>query len=347
MRILVLGLLLQLAGISLANYKLNVLKYENNTFTPLSDALIQHINNDIKPHWKAGRNFHPETDMGYIRSMMGALKEPKKVKLPIQTRDLTGLRIPDNFDAREKWPNCTSLKEIRDQGGCGSCWAFAATEAMTDRLCIATNGESKFRFSAENLVSCCGILSLCGFGCNGGFPSSAWRYWVSHGIVSGGAYDTHQGCQSYEIAPCEHHTPGPRPNCTNGRTPKCHKSCDSGYKVPYKQDLHFGSKSYGVSSNVEQIQAEILMHGPVEAAMLVYDDLLLYKSGVYHHVKGFRLGGHAIKILGWGVEDDMPYWLIANSWNYDWGDGGFFKIQRGRNECGIESLGIVAGLPKV
>jgi len=67
---------------------------------------------------------------------------------------------------------------------------------------------------------------------------------------------------------------------------------------------------------------------------------------VYHHVHGTPLGGHAVKILGWGVEKDVPYWLVANSWNYDWGDGGFFKILRGHDECGIESQ-IVSGLPKV
>ena len=80
------------------------------------------------------------------------------------------------------------------------------------------------------------------------------------------------------------------------------------------------------------------------------------------------MGGHAIKILGWGVENNAKYWLVANSWNegifnliylilihvnkrviifvIDWGDKGFFKILRGKNECGIESQ-IVAGLPKL
>ena len=72
----------------------------------------------------------------------------------------------------------------------------------------------------------------------------------------------------------------------------------------------------------------------------------LIPSGVYHHVTGEELGGHAVKIVGWGVEDGTPYWLIANSWNYDWGDGGFFKIRRGVDECGIEGS-IAAGLPKV
>lgn len=52
---------------------------------------------------------------------------------------------------------------------------------------------------------------------------------------------------------------------------------------------------------------------------------------------------HETQVLGWGTEDGVAYWLVANSWNYDWGDGGFFKILRGKNEGGIES-GIVAGL---
>ena len=57
------------------------------------------------------------------------------------------------------------------------------------------------------------------------------------------------------------------------------------------------------------------------------------------------LGGHAIRILGWGEENGTPYWLVANSWNYDWGDKGTFKILRGSDHCGIES-GVVAGLPQ-
>lgn len=54
------------------------------------------------------------------------------------------------------------------------------------------------------------------------------------------------------------------------------------------------------------------------------------------------LGGHAIKIIGWGVEDGTPYWLVVNSWNESWGDNGTFKILRGSDECGIED-NIVAG----
>ena len=67
--------------------------------------------------------------------------------------------------------------------------------------------------------------------------------------------------------------------------------------------------------------------------------------GVYQHTSGGILGGHAIKILGWGEENGSPYWLVANSWNPDWGLHGYFKILRGSNECGIEDQ-VVAGLPK-
>lgn len=65
--------------------------------------------------------------------------------------------------------------------------------------------------------------------------------------------------------------------------------------------------------------------------------------GVYQHVAGNLAGGHAVRILGWGVEDGVDYWLVANSWNRLWGENGYFKIIRGINNCGIEEF-ITAGL---
>lgn len=61
--------------------------------------------------------------------------------------------------------------------------------------------------------------------------------------------------------------------------------------------------------------AEIMKNGPVEAAFDVYTDFLTYKSGVYQHKSGQFVGGHAVKIVGWGVLNGTPYWRIANSWN--------------------------------
>ncbi len=91
---------------------------------------------------------------------------------------------------------------------------------------------------------------------------------------------------------------------------------------------------------------EIYQHGSVEVALSVYEDFLNYKSGVYKHVKGSYLGGHAVKMIGWGVENGVKYWTIVNSWNEGWGDNGTIKILRGVDHCGIESE-VVAGIPKL
>ena len=57
---------------------------------------------------------------------------------------------------------------------------------------------------------------------------------------------------------------------------------------------------------------------------------------MYSHQTGAQLGGHAIKVIGYGTEDGNDYWLVQNSWTTTWGDGGYFKIARGTDECGIE-----------
>ncbi len=310
-----------------------------------SDDFISEINSEATT-WKAGRNFHPHTSTNYIRGLLGVHPGHKQFMPPAREDHVLlngvggGADVPTEFDPRQKWPQCPSLKEIRDQGGCGSCWAFGAVTAMTDRLCI--HQGIKTEVSSEDLLSCC---YTCGFGCNGGFPGAAWSFWHRTGIVTGGLYGSHVGCQPYEIKPCEHHVNGTRGPCEEGgRTPKCHRTCEAGYNKAYKDDKTYGDKSYSVRRDVRQIQMELMNNGPVEGAFTVYSDFPNYRSGVYQHVKGHALGGHAIRILGWGVEKGTPYWLVANSWNYDWGDNGTFKILRGQDHCGIES-GVVAALP--
>jgi cathepsin B len=311
---------------------------------PESDELISYINNKVKTTWKAGRNFHPNVTIGYLKRLQGVLPDPNNERPPLLLHSNVDVKaIPTTFDARTQWPNCPTIKEVRDQGNCGSCWAFGAVESISDRICIHSNGKVNAHISAEDLLSCC---YLCGMGCNGGYPGAAWQFYVNSGIVTGGQYNSKQGCEPYTIAKCEHHVPGPYPNCTgDSSTPKCTKKCESNYKISYKQDKHYGSSHYSVSSSVTQIQQEIMTNGPVEGAFTVYADFPSYKSGVYQHESGGVLGGHAIRILGWGTENNTPYWLVANSWNPTWGDNGFFKIIRGQNECGIEG-GIVAGMPK-
>lgn len=157
-------------------------------YHPLSDKFIGQINKRANT-WRAGSNFDPTTSMKYIRRLMGVHPDSYKFRLPEKLHSIRDNDIPESFDSREQWPDCPTIKEIRDQGSCGSCWAFGAVEAMSDRVCIHSNSTINFRFSSEDLVSCC---HTCGFGCNGGFPGAAWSYWVSKGLVSGGPYGSDQ-----------------------------------------------------------------------------------------------------------------------------------------------------------
>lgn len=274
---------------------------------------------------------------------MGTLETPEHLKLA--EKDIIPKDIPDEFFSAENWPKCDSIKEVRDQSTCGSCWAFGAVEAMSDRICIASNQTLQVRISSEDLLTCCGLS--CGNGCNGGYPSGAWNYFHKTGIVTGWLHNTSNWCQPYTFAPCDHHTTGKYEPCGASKpTPSCKKTCTAGYSGSYATDKWVASSVYSVPSTVSKIQTEIMTHGPVEAAFTVYEDFLSYKTGVYHHTTGSALGGHAIKIVGWGIESGTPYWLVANSWNEDWGNKGFFRIRRGNNECGIEGQ-IVAGIPDI
>ncbi|VDO00675.1 unnamed protein product [Rodentolepis nana] len=316
---------------------------------PLSQEIVDYVNS-INTTWKAApsKRF---TLTSQIRQQLGTVPDPMGRRLPkLATLSEENYKdLPASFDPREKWPNCKTLFEIRDQGSCGSCWAFGAAEAMSDRICIHNeamrNGRNPVvHLSADDLLSCC---FECGMGCNGGFPTTAWEFWKKKGLVSGGLYGTKMVCRSYEIPPCEHHVNGTRPPCNaDAHTPKCKKVCQSEYKIPYMKDKYYAEKVYSIHKNEDAIKHELYTNGPVEADFEVYADFPTYKSGVYQHVSGALLGGHAIKLMGWGEENGVPYWLCANSWNTDWGDNGYFKILRGQNHCGIES-DINAGLPRV
>jgi len=312
---------------------------------PRHRAIIAEVNANPTSTWKAGVNLRFwNVTMEQIRGQMGVLPNSP---IKLEVADIkAAASIPDAFDSRTEWGTiCPSTKEIRDQASCGSCWAFGAVEAMTDRICIATKGAQQPHISAEDLNSCCGFS--CGNGCEGGYPEAAWQHWKTTGIVTGGNYKTNAGCEPYTIANCDHHCTGKYSPCGSiVPTPACKKSCISGYAKSYAQDKQYGASAYAVPSDVAKIQTEIMTNGPVEAAFSVYEDFLTYKSGVYSYKSGQLLGGHAIKIIGWGVDSGVNYWTVANSWNEDWGNAGFFNIKAGTDECGIES-GVVACLPKV
>ncbi|XP_014244675.1 cathepsin B-like [Cimex lectularius] len=327
-------------GLLLAHTKSSIIELYN------AENIIENVNSANRS-WTAGHNFPKKVYLSYIKNMLGATFETNGLIYTKERLNISSSKIPEHFDAREKWQNCRSIGHIRDQGNCGSCWAVSAASVLSDRFCIATKGKMNHPLSSADLLSCC---SFCGNGCNGGNPLKAWQYLSKKGVRTGGDYHSHVGCRPYEIKPCRHYVEGTRQKCDllhRAKTPPCRNCTNLNYKKPKALSGDYAkAKSYKVIKDVEEIQKEILTNGPVQAAFKVYDDFPVYKSGVYQKTSEKVLAGHGVKIIGWGKENGLPYWLIANSWNTDWGDKGLFKIARGQNECKIESL-VIAGVPDV
>merc|ERR1712107_447405 len=89
-----------------------------------------------------------------------------------------------------------------------------------------------------------------------------------------------------------------------------------------------------------EIQQAVMAGGPMEVAFTVYADFENYAGGIYHHVTGEAVGGHAVKLVGWGVENGVKYWKIANSWNPYWAEKGYFRIKFG--EGGIDDQAVAS-----
>ena len=292
--------------------------------------------NSLKTTWKA------TTYKRDYRPLLGNLMDVPS-QLPEKKFSNKKLNLPENFDARDEYPNCESIKEVRDQANCGACWAFGAVEAMSDRICIHSGQTLQTRVSAQNVITCC---SNCGSGCVGGVSSYVWNFWETSGIPTGGLYGDTTTCQPYFLPPCDHLAGGSHGVCPAiVDTPDCKNDCSDGNKGKISEQMTYGESAYSVSDE-ENMMQEIYENGPVEGTFVAYEDFVTYQSGIYQHVIGNSLGSHAIKIIGWGVENGVKYWLCVNSWNEEWGDKGFFKILRGTNECGIE-IHAYAAIPKL
>jgi len=241
--------------------------------------------------------------------------------------------VPTSFDPRTQWPECSVIGKVRNQAGCGSCWAFGATESFESSRCVATGEDTEF--STDDTAACSMRFSN---GCNGGQPSAANEWFASHGVVTGGGYETKVGCMDYVCAPCAEGLYPPKcPTSQCSPLLKCKTTCNNGdYAKDYKSDKTKAVSAFSVNS-ASQIPSVLMTNGPLAVAFTVYADFPTYKSGVYQHTSGGVLGGHAVAMQGWGTENGKEYWLVKNSWTAKWGDEGYFKILRGVNECGIES----------
>jgi len=309
----------------------------------ITQELIQTINSS-NASFIAGENskFAFATKRDIVRLLGRKLQGNSFDLLETKTYSLDKINdLPDSFNLIEAYPDCPSIGHLLDQSSCGSCWANAASGVMSDRICIKSNGSNKKIISAADIMSCC---KTCGNGCDGGDEALAFVQWSITGWVSGGDFGDKNTCKPYSFPKCDHHVVGKYPPCSGDYpTPECKKECQSGYETPYSQDKSRGT-AYKISKDEKQIRTEIQKNGSVTAAFHVYEDFMSYKYGVYHHVSGKYLGDHAVRIIGWGIENGIAYWLVANSWNEDWGDKGFFKIKRGSNEVGIEAY-IATGSP--
>lgn len=297
----------------------------------LTRTFADAVNRAAKGRWRASHdNGHVlrNATRAQLKQLMGSYRTDSNAMPRRQfTAEERALQLPENFDAATNWPQCPTIREIRDQSNCGSCWAIAAAESISDRYCTMS-GKPNVRIATTDLLGCC---KFCGKGCNGGWPTMAWMWWTWFGLTT-------EDCQPYPFAPCAHHSTSDKyPACSSEvyDTPACNATCQNGGQVTrYK-----GARSYSVSGE-DSYMRELMTKGPFEVALTVYADFLTYKSGVYSHVTGDQLGGHAVRLVGWGVQDGVPYWKIANSWNDDWGDKGYILIKRGEDECGIETSGV-------
>jgi len=217
--------------------------------------------------------------------------------------------LPESFDNREKWPEC--IHPIRDQQHCGSCWAFAASEVLSDRFCIASNKSINLVLSPQDLVSC----DKNDFGCDGGYVDKSWDYLRDVGIVTDECLPYISGDGNTRTCPFKR------------GSGKCKKGAFKKYRVTSHQQ----------HETIADAKESLFTEGPIEAAFDVYDDFMSYSGGIYRRNSDNLLGGHAIKVVGWGVDsnDGTEYWIIANSWSNGWGENGFFRIAFG--ECNIEA----------
>lgn len=222
--------------------------------------------------------------------------------------------LPDSFD----WRNVggvSYVSPIRNQGSCGSCYAFASAGTYEARLRVLSNNTRVDVISTQAIVSC----SPYSQGCDGGFPYLIGKYADDFGLVT-------EDCYPYE-----------------GRTTTCMPLKPSCPRL-HATDYHYIGGFYGACTEPAMRQ-ELIMRGPIAVSFQVYDDFMQYKSGIYHHTAAlswnpWEITNHVVVIVGYGSENGQAYWIVKNSWGASWGENGFFRIRRGNDECSIESIAV-------
>lgn len=207
--------------------------------------------------------------------------------------------LPGRWDWREHHGSTPP----RDQGNCGSCWAFAGVGALEG--CALVQGRDSFDLSEQQMLAC----NTHGYGCGGGEMEGCYELFVSPGAVGEEAM----------------------PYLPSGGVP-----CRQG-----EEDVKAGiERWFDVDESVESIKAAVYTYGPVAVGMAVTDDFKGYSGGCYENPHAVQVN-HGVVILGWDDGLCEGSWLCKNSWNTTWGDGGFFWIRYGHARIGVGAAALV------
>ncbi|XP_048215716.1 dipeptidyl peptidase 1 isoform X1 [Perognathus longimembris pacificus] len=302
------------------NYLNRLYKYNHN-FVKMINA--------IQKSWTATTYMEYETlSLRDLMRRSGShnhrIPRPKPAPLTAEIQEEV-LHLPKSWD----WRNIHGVNfvsPVRNQGPCGSCYAFASMGMLEARIRILTNNTQTPVLSPQEVVSC----SQYAQGCEGGFPYLvAGKHAQDFGVVE-------EACFPYQgtDAPC-----APRKDCFRY----------------FSSEYHYVGGFYG-GSNEALMKLELVRHGPLAVAFEVHDDFLHYRGGVYQHTglrdpfNPFELTNHAVLLVGYGTEPKagLDYWIVKNSWGTNWGENGYFRIRRGSDECAIESIAMAATpIPKL
>jgi len=206
------------------------------------------------------------------------------------------------------WRKKGVVTKVKDQGQCGSCWAFSAT-GSTEGINALKRG-SLVSLSEQNLVDCA-TIEYQNYGCNGGFMVNAFKY-----IIQNKGIDTEE---SYPYA------------ATDGKCQYSPKNIGGTLKS-YVEIPQGDEKSLLLAASHRPISVGIDAGRP---------SFQFYSGGIYNEPAcSSTVLNHGVLIVGWGVEGDgQGYWLVKNSWGPKWGEEGYIKMSRNKgNQCGIATL---------
>jgi len=238
-----------------------------------------------------------------------------------------------NAPRKMDWSLLGAVTPVKDQGACGSCWAFSTTEGVESAVYRAT-GKLLPPLSTEQLVDC----EKQDDGCNGGDIPEAVRYLERKGMSTAADY--------------------PDRSSKSGRTHKCSWKGTgvavsvTGYSYAVPQC------SYGNcgGQNEHKLAAALAAHGPLSVCINSGDgqpgDWAKYKTGVWTKSckAQAKLIDHCVQLVGYDMDASPPYWKLRNSWGKDWGESGFIRLPFGAgNACcvGCEAVIIEASLVEI